>query len=254
MGYHAKTGVISHPHVKIAGGCLHRRSAGSSFWGICLPYVLAGYLGCFASAAGAQSIPLSVQAPPAQRVFLSAPLRVQLEARGGTAPYVWKLLEIPLPKGLTLNKQTGLISGAPQVAGEFKVPIAVDDSSAPAQEARADLYITIIGQLEVRWQQVPEVRDGGISGSVIIANNTSRPLQLTVIILAVNKIDKAFALGYQHFELKPNIESPPIPFGSSLPFGSYLVNVDAIAEEPVARQIFRSRIESDRRLILQQQP
>jgi hypothetical protein len=208
----------------------------------------------FATTGIAQSTALSVQTPAAQRVLLGAPLRVQLSARGGSAPYTWKLLNVPLPEGLTLNKRTGRIGGTPEVSGEFRVPIAVEDSSSPPQEARGELEITVISQFEVRWKQPPQVRKEGISGSVIITSNSNRTLQLTVIILALDRINKAFALGYEHFNLKPYSESPEIPFGATLPFGSYIVNVDAIAEEPIGKRVFRSRIESARHLTLQQRP
>jgi hypothetical protein len=39
---------------------------------------------------------------------------VTLTASGGAHPYKWKLVSSALPKGLKLNKKTGVISGTPK--------------------------------------------------------------------------------------------------------------------------------------------
>lgn len=210
------------------------------------------FLCAYASSATAQPKPLTVVSPPAQRVPVGAPLQVQLVAKGGAAPFTWTLERVQLPEGLKLDAKTGFITGHPAVAGEFRIPVAVTDSSSPAQKSSGELVITVVAALEVRWKQKPQIREGGISGSVVVTNNTGHPLELTIIILAVNEIDKAFALGYQHFNFEPNSESPVIPFGAALPFGTYIVHVDAVAEDLVKKSIYRDRLQTERRLTLQQ--
>lgn len=205
-----------------------------------------------ATGVSAQQQPLTITSPTAYRSLAGQPIRIQLAASGGTAPYTWRLLENELPAGLTFDPKSGLFSGAVNTPGEFHVPIAVSDASQ--NELKSTLTLTIVPALEVHWKQPANVRDGGIYGSVIVTNNTGRTLQLTVIVLAVNETNKAFALGYQHFDCKPNADTPVIPFGATLPFGSYVVHVDAVAEDAGQNHIFRSRLQTSNRLTLLQQP
>jgi alpha-tubulin suppressor-like RCC1 family protein len=52
----------------------------------------------------------------------------QLESRYGLAPYTWSIINGTLPAGLTLNADTGVISGTPLSAGSSSVTIQVQDS------------------------------------------------------------------------------------------------------------------------------
>jgi len=206
----------------------------------------------FVSTALAQQKPLSIPPPPAQRVTIGTPLQLQLTVDGGTPPYTWRLPKLQLPRGLALDKAMGLISGSPEVAGDFKVPVTVTDSGSPPQEAQVELLITVVNLLEVKWKLLPQIRGDAIAGTVGVTNRTGRTLNLTVIVLAVNQFNKAFALGYQHFDIRGNSESPTIPFSSSLPFGSYVIHVDAVAEDLVRKNIYRSRLQTPEPLVLQQ--
>ena len=216
----------------------------TSFVAVCLLFA--------ASLAMAQQRPLSITSARSYRFLSGQPVQIQLTATGGTVPYTWKLLQRPLPDGLKLDPKLGLITGTTNASGEFQIPFAVTDASSPAQEQQGTLILTLVASLEVKWKTMPQVRDGGISGSIIVTNNTGRTLNLTVIVLAVNEINKAFALGYQHFDCKPNADTPIIPFSSSLPFGSYLVHVDAVAEDAPRNHIYRSRLQTPNRLTLTQ--
>jgi len=71
------------------------------------------------------------------------------------------------------------------------------------------------------------------------SNNSSNVVDLTVIVVAVNQAGKAFALGYQHFNLPPKTKDQEIPFESQLPGGGYTVRVDAIGEVPSKNRIYR---------------
>ena len=54
------------------------------------------------------------------------------------------------------------------------------------------------------------------------------------MVLAVNDIGRATAIGYQHFRLKKNTMDMEIPFGKFVA-GNYAVNVDVVGEEPVSK-------------------
>lgn len=66
-----------------------------------------------------------------------------LLAKGGTAPYRWKVEGGNLPDGLELDSLTGVISGAPTVADSFDFTIKVTDSSAPNKTDTQELFITV---------------------------------------------------------------------------------------------------------------
>lgn len=176
---------------------------------------------------------------------------VQLTATGGITPYHWRILEGKLPGGLQVS-DSGLISGTPSEIGEFNVTLAVSDSSAPTNAVQKKFAIKSIAPMIVKWIESPQVRDQGIWGKVEVDNQTEKPFDLTVIILAVNDTGKAFALGYQHFTLTPQKQSPPIPFGATLPFGNYVVHLDAIAEVASINTIHRVHLQTTGKLTYKQ--
>jgi hypothetical protein len=75
----------------------------------------------------------------------SVPYSVSLAATGGTTPYTWALTSGRMPSGLTLNTQTGQISGTPTVSGNTVLTFSVTDSTTPtARVASVILTLTIL--------------------------------------------------------------------------------------------------------------
>jgi len=66
----------------------------------------------------------------------------QLVATGGRTPYTWALATGPLPPGLTLNTQTGVISGRPTATGAFTFTVSVTDAT-PSTATSAQIRITV---------------------------------------------------------------------------------------------------------------
>jgi hypothetical protein len=60
---------------------------------------------------------------------------------GGTAPFSWTVVSGSLPKGLTLDKDTGELTGTPSVTGPFNFTIQVTDSTGAT--ASEDLTLTV---------------------------------------------------------------------------------------------------------------
>jgi hypothetical protein len=58
------------------------------------------------------------------------PYSTALTATGGTAPYLWQITGGPLPQGLSLDKNNGLISGITAQAGTFSFTASVTDASS----------------------------------------------------------------------------------------------------------------------------
>lgn len=102
--------------------------------------------------------------------------------------------------------------------------------------------------LQMEWQREPVLENDGIYGEVKVGNPSKDPYDLTFIIVAVNQIGKAFALGYQHFTLQPQT-TQAIPFGSSLPLGAYIVHADAVGEVPEKDVIRRAQLQTPEPLV-----
>lgn len=207
------------------------------------------------SLAATQVPPGPVQAPlitteRLPQAVVGEPYPVKLDKAGGVPPFKWTLVEGRLPRGLGLDEATGEFSGAPEQAGEFKFTVQLADSVQPSRSAQREFRLLVLAQLRIEWKQFPSVQGSAVGGSVQISNNTADPVDLTVIIVAVNEIDKAFALGYQHFTMQPRTANLPISFSSTLPPGQYVVHADAVGEAAVRNAIYRARLQTPAPLVM----
>jgi hypothetical protein len=170
-----------------------------------------------------------------------------LHAKGGAPPYHWTVVD-ELPAGITLGGD-GLLSGRPVKAGAADFTIKVADSATPAGTATKSFHATIGSSLVLDWKDAPKVNNDRIDGSVKVSNGSKDTFDLTVIIVAVaTDTDRATAIGYQHFPLKPGTDDFKIPFGLSMPNGSYIVHADAIAEIAAKNSILRQRLQTPKAL------
>jgi hypothetical protein len=182
-----------------------------------------------------------------------------LQAKGGVAPYVWSVAGGNLPEGITLTP-VGLLEGQPAKPGAFALTFRVEDAAHPAHTITKDFKIVITASLLLEWLQFPKVTDNRIVGSVQVSNGSEDTFDLTVIIVAVAENGRATAIGYEHFPLKPGTNNFPIPFGNTLPYGSYVIHVDAIAEIPhelsnyPKKAILRQRLQTSKPLQVTQGP
>ncbi len=168
------------------------------------------------------------------------PCMLHVLASGGTPALKWKITRGSLPPGLQLDPARGTIAGAPTVAGDNEITVEVSDASETPEKASRVFNIRSIPALEVDWKKPPTLSGTTIFGSVKVSNNSSNVVDLTVIVVAVNEVGKAFAVGYQHFNLSPKTNGQEIPFESQLPGGRYTVRVDAIGEVPAKNRIYRA--------------
>jgi hypothetical protein len=169
----------------------------------------------------------------------------RLTASGGTLPYSWQIVSGQLPPGLSLDPASGKIAGTPNKAGQYPVSIAVTDSSSPPLQAQTNFTFTVTSPtapspLTLDWKVPPRAEGSAIKGSVEVANHSDDTFDLTVVILAVNEIGRATALGYQHFDMRPQ-SSQVIPFEGSPGAEKYVVHADAVAEVPEKNAIYRAR-------------
>lgn len=167
----------------------------------------------------------------------------RLRANGGTPPLQWSVLRGEVPPGLEL-RDDGTISGVPNTAGEFRFTAGVNDSAQPPNQIHHQFTITVLTPLLLEWGPPPRLQDDQIQGGVKVKNGTKDTFDLTVIVVAVNEIGKAFALGYQRLEFKSGSADLEFPFGSTLPQGTYIVHADAVAELPSKYVIYRRHLQS----------
>jgi putative Ig domain-containing protein len=161
----------------------------------------------------------------------------------GTPPWRFRRVRGSLPPGIALDP-SGVLAGTPTAPGQFHFTLeAADSSSTPVVRTR-DYVLTVPPPLTVAWTQPPQVTAAGaIAGEIQVTIGTADALDLTVIVVAVNTINKAFALGYQHFSLGAG--SQRIPFSSILPRDTYVVHADAVAEDSETGKIYRARLQTE---------
>jgi len=183
---------------------------------------------------------LQIQPLPSQGMIVGQSYALPLIATGGTSPYTWNLAQGNMPPGLKLHPHTAKITGAPTTPGDYRFTIEALDVSIPKLHARLDITIHVIAGLSVDWKEAPKAQGNKISGSAVVTNQTGNDFDLTVVIVAVNEIGRATALGYQHFKLPAQSTSEVIPFGSSPGDGTYYVRADAVAHQSGKHYIYRA--------------
>jgi hypothetical protein len=202
-------------------------------------------LTCLLHAQTAPKLDISPQQLPVGTV--GQPYSAKLTALNRRGPFQWSVRG-DLPPGLQLQRESGVVNGTPTKGGTYKIIISVMDF-ATGETAQREYIIEITGLLAVAWKQPPTLNGKTISGSVTVSNGAPDTYDLTVIIVAVNEIGKAFALGYQRFDLGPS-QHQEIPFGLELPNGKYMVHVDAVGEVPSKDIIRRAALDTPQPIII----
>ncbi|HUB02145.1 MAG TPA: putative Ig domain-containing protein [Terriglobales bacterium] len=191
--------------------------------------------------------PLSIVEDSLPTMHTGDEFHLALHAKGGAPPYQWTAVD-DLPAGIRLSAD-GLLSGRPVKVEDVTVRLKVADSATPPQTAEKEFHATITAALLLSWLDAPKVNNDRIDGSLKVSNGSKDTFDLTVVIVAVaTDTDRATAIGYQHFPLKPGTTDLKIPFGLSMPNGSYIVHADAIAEIEAKNSILRQRLQTPRSL------
>jgi hypothetical protein len=174
----------------------------------------------------------------------------RLQAAGGVEPYHFRVIDSSLPRSIRVSDD-GIISGVFNAPGEFAFTVLVRDNSSPPKQIKQRLALKTETPLTVDWLRKAQVNGQRIDGAVKVSNRTGHDFDLTFVVLAVNDIGRATAIGYQHFPLKKNTIDMEIPFGENLSPGDYAVNVDIVGEEPQSNRIFRARLVTGKESITQ---
>jgi hypothetical protein len=199
----------------------------------------------FAQGPAAGNSKLTIAETPLPPANPQQPYRFQLVTKGGIPPMQWEHVQGELPPGIKLSPD-GVISGTPAALGEFHFTVSVTDTSRPPQTAIREFVFKIVAPLLLEWKNYPRVQGNQILGSVMVTNGTEAIFDFTLIVVAVNEIGKAFALGYQRFPLRPATLEFEIPFGQgqNLPQGKYVVHADGVGEVDATGAIYHRRLQS----------
>ncbi|MCC6862764.1 MAG: putative Ig domain-containing protein [Bryobacterales bacterium] len=106
---------------------------------------------------------------------VGAPYSAQLNASGGTPPYVWSRSGGALPPGLVLDPGTGAITGVPTVAGANSFTVRVTDSGSPAQSATRAFSITVAAVLTITTTSLPGGTVGVPYSTLLTASGGTPP-------------------------------------------------------------------------------
>ena len=191
--------------------------------------------------------PLSAGSIALPKAFLRQPYHAELGVQGGVAPFHWALANGSLPPNMQLAPN-GVVTGVPMLVGDFPFDATVTDSSAPPRQINQSLVLRVVAPLMARWLKPPQVNGARIEGSIQVSNQTGEDFDLTEVVVAVNDVGRATALGYQHFTLQKNTIDFEIPFGESPGPGTFEVNVDVVAEIPDLDVIHRVRLVGSQKL------
>ncbi len=175
--------------------------------------------------------------PPAS---LWSPYTFRLQAGSGTEPYHWRVVGGSLPGKLEL-RDSGEIAGVIETQGQFEFSVQATGQNSE-RSAPKKLTLNVETPLKTDWSRKSQVNGNRIEGSIKVSNTTGRDFDLTFVVLAVNENGRATAIGYQRFPLKRSTRDMELPFGETLPPGSYAVNVDVVGEELESKMIFRTRL------------
>ena len=136
------------------------------------------------------------------------PYSATLTAAGGLPPYTWSIISGSLSAGLSLDANSGLISGTPTTPGTSNFTVEVSDSQSPPATAAAALSITVNAHSVFLSWDASSSQDvigynayrGTSSGGPYTKLNSS-------LIATTSYVDQAVQSGYTYYYVTTAIDS-----------------------------------------------
>jgi hypothetical protein len=112
------------------------------------------------------------------------PYETTLKSGGGTNPITWTIEAGSLPSGLTLDSETGIISGTPTAPETASITVRATDSTEPtAQAATAKLQLVIVAEGEpfaIATNELGTASQGAFYSEPLTATGGSGPAEWSV--------------------------------------------------------------------------
>jgi hypothetical protein len=184
------------------------------------------------------------------------PYTATLSGTGGIPPYYWDDA-YPLPRGLTLDQLSGVISGTPWEAFNQDVFVAMRDNADPWQGTSKNLPLRIIGRLLIATSRLPAARpnlpyrvrlglEGGTPPYTWVLSSGSVPAGLSFNPATHEITGTPTTEGTSSFTVKVTDTGPPVQTASralSLTIKRDLGRNDTIATAtPISNGTFRASI------------
>lgn len=128
-------------------------------------------------------------APPLQIESTSVPAGIRGQsyrsvvfASGGTEPYAFSITHGVLPTGVSIEPETGVLSGTPEQEGNFEFTVRVTDASQPAQTRTASFTLTVGAppKLSIVTSELGEANAGSPFAQTLVAAGGTLPYSWSI--------------------------------------------------------------------------
>ncbi len=174
--------------------------------------------------------------------------QLNFTGKGNYVPVLrWRVESGTLPPGIKLE-DNGTLHGSAERAGEFQFVVSARDGGQPQQAVQRGYTIKVVEGMTLVWKTPAHVVGNRIEGSVEVSNATADDIDLTFDVKAVAENGRATEIGYQHYVLTRGTIGMALPFGETLPFGGYVVNVNMVGEVAKRNAIYRQQLQTPKPL------
>jgi hypothetical protein len=124
------------------------------------------------------SAPLSITETSLPLAILSAPYSFRLHATGGLAPYLWRIIGTP-PPGLSIDLNTGTLSGTPTTVGSYSFSIETTDATGSKTSRAYSVFVA--GPVTVITGSLPNGIAGAAYNQTLSAGGGQAPYTWSIV-------------------------------------------------------------------------
>jgi len=141
-----------------------------------------------------KTAPINITVTPAPAVSTTSPVggtvgtaySATLQETGGVAPFTWSISSGTLPAGLSLNANTGAVTGTPTAPGTSNFTVKVTDSGSPPLTSSKPVSISISAPvLTVTTSSLPAGDVGLAYSSTLASSGGTAPVTWSVTLGAL---------------------------------------------------------------------
>ncbi|HEU4504016.1 MAG TPA: putative Ig domain-containing protein [Nitrospira sp.] len=124
---------------------------------------------------------------------VNQPYSASVGGSGGALPYLWSVTPA-LPAGLSLNTQSGAITGTPGTVGTSSHTFTLVDSSIPPQTIETSLSLTIKPPLSITTTSLPAGNIGAVYSQPVQTVGGFGPLTFNIVVPGTGTLPPGFNL------------------------------------------------------------